>query len=228
MGRERIRDNFNYFIEMAINATFTRMVRSSFREGAFARQFRLHPPDARGYRAVMKASAMLAVAGAFSTLTGCGSTDNSLDNAVNPPTTILVSDAIAVTGDTGIYTYGDDGSKTEIRFPIATDRVDPVLYHNVQRIGESDGVVAVLDSYGSRKGGERCANGRESWVRLFSTVQQRLTDSILAESCLDRRDTGEPPVTWQGDGFTIAGKAPRKFKIVNGKARSDKERRAGA
>ena len=165
----------------------------------------------------MKATVTPALIAALSALTGCGSADSSVDNAVSPATMILVSDAI--------YTFGDGGAKTQIRFPIATDRADPVLYHDVQRLGESGGVVAVLDSYGSRNGGARCANGRESWVRLFSIVQRRLTDSIPAESCLDRRDTGEPPVTWQGDGFTIDGREPRRFRIVDGKAQSSEARR---
>lgn len=167
----------------------------------------------------------LTLVAALSALSGCSSADSSTDNAVPLSTTILVSDTIEVTGDTAIYTYGDGGAKTQIRFPIATDRADPVLYHDVQRIGETAGVVAVLDTYGSKNGGERCANGRESWVRLFSIVQERLTESIPVESCLDRRDTGEPPVTWQGGGFTINGREPRRFKIVNGRALSDEERR---
>jgi hypothetical protein len=137
-----------------------------------------------------------------------------------PSTTILISDAIEAKGNTGIYTYGDEGAKTQIRFPIATERADPVLYHDVQRLGESAGVVAVLDSYGSRNGGERCANGRESWVRLFSIAQQRMTDSTPVESCLDRREAGEPPVTWDGNGFTINGREPRRFTIVDGKVQS--------
>lgn len=173
----------------------------------------------------MNATMTLTLVAALSALSGCSSADSSTDNAVPLSTTILVSDTIEVTGDTAIYTYGDGGAKTQIRFPIATDRADPVLYHDVQRIGETAGVVAVLDTYGSKNGGERCANGRESWVRLFSIVQERLTESIPVESCLDRRDTGEPPVTWQGGGFTINGREPRRFKIVNGRALSDEERR---
>lgn len=173
----------------------------------------------------MNATMTLTLVAALSALSGCSSADSSTDNAVPLSTTILVSDTIEVTGDTAIYTYGDGGAKTQIRFPIATDRADPVLYHDVQRIGETAGVVAVLDTYGSKNGGERCANGRESWVRLFSIVQERLTDTIPVESCLDRRDTGEPPVTWQGGGFTINGREPRRFKIVNGRALSDEERR---
>ncbi len=172
----------------------------------------------------MKATASLASI-ALSVLAGCGSADSSADNAVRPSTAILVSDAVEITGDTAIYIYGDGGAKTQIRFPIATDRADPVLYHDVQRVGESAGVVAVLDTYGSKNGGERCANGRESWVRLFSIVQERMTASIPVESCLDRRESSEPPVTWQGNGFTINGREPRRFKIVNGKAQSDEERR---
>lgn len=167
----------------------------------------------------------LPLVAALSVLAGCGSADSSADSAVRPSTAILVSDAIEVTGDTAIYTYGDGGAKTQIRFPIATDRADPVLYHDVQRVGESAGVVAVLDTYGSKNGGERCANGRESWVRLFSIAQERLTGSIPVESCLDRRESGEPPVTWQGNGFTINGGEPRRFEIVDGKALSDEERR---
>jgi hypothetical protein len=178
-----------------------------------AEQFRLHCLEIRVYPAIMKATMTLA------------SIALSVDNAVSASSTILVSDAIEVTGDTAIYTYGDGGTKTQIRFPIATDRTDPVLYHDVQRVGESAGVVAVLDTYGSKNGGERCANGRESWVRLFSIVHERLTASIPVESCLDRRESSEPPVTWQGNGFTINGREPRKFKIVNGKAQSDEERR---
>ena len=173
----------------------------------------------------MKMTMTLASVAALSTLAGCGSADSSTDGAVRPSTAILVSDAIEVTGDTALYTYGDGGAKTQIRFPIATDRADPVLYHDVQRIGETAGLVAVLDTYGSKNGGERCANGRESWVRLFSIVQERLTDSIPVESCLDRRKSGEPPVTWQGNGFTINGREPRRFEIVDGKALSDEERR---
>ena len=84
--------------------------------------------------------------------------------------------------------------------------------------------IAVLDSYGSRNGGERCANGRESWVRLFSVAKRRLTDSIPVESCLDRLVATEPPVTWHGESFTIGGKPPRRFTIVEGRARQDEER----
>lgn len=175
----------------------------------------------------MKATATLAVAAIFSVLAGCGPAETAAKDAGAPSTTILVSDAIEARGDTGIYTYGDGGAKTQIRFPIATDRADPVLYHDVQRLGESAGVVAVLDSYGSRNGGERCANGRESWVRLFSIAEQRMTDATPVESCLDRRVAGEPPVTWHDDGFTINGRGPRRFTIVNGKAQGDKTRGNG-
>ncbi|RZL27697.1 MAG: hypothetical protein EOP64_06615 [Sphingomonas sp.] len=159
-----------------------------------------------------------------STLAGCGPADGVAENSGAATVTILASDAIKVTGTTGIYTYGDGGTKTEIGFPIAADRADPVIYHDVQRIGEGGDVVAVLDSYGSRNGGERCTNGRESWVRLFSLVKRRLTDSIPVESCLDRLVAAEPPVTWHGESFTIGDKQPRLFTIVEGRARQDKER----
>ncbi|MFV0922508.1 hypothetical protein ACR720_05635 [Sphingomonas parapaucimobilis] len=172
----------------------------------------------------MKPIVTLAPAIALFALSGCGAADDAGGNAVAPSTTILTSDAMEVAGDTGLYTYGDGGAKTQIRFPIATMRVDPALYHDVQRLGESGGVVAVLDSYGSRNGGARCANGRESWVRLFSIAQKRMTDAILAESCLDRLETSELPVTWQGDGFTINYQEPRRFRIVDGKAQSIGER----
>lgn len=168
---------------------------------------------------------MPALVAALCALASCSTADDAAGGGNSPVTTILVSDAIEVAGDTAIYTYGDGGAKTQIRFPIATDRADPVLYHDVQRIGESAGVVAILDTYGSRNGGERCANGRESWVRLFSIVQKRLTASVPVESCLDRREPGEPPVTWQGNGFTINGPAPRRFDIVNGKVQGDDKRR---
>jgi hypothetical protein len=174
----------------------------------------------------MQATVTLASIAILSALAGCGSADISVDNnAVSASSTVLVSDVIEVTGDTAIYTYGDGGAKTQIRYPIVTDRADPVLYHDVQRVGENGGMVAVLDTYGSKNGGERCANGRESWVRLFSIVQAQLTDSVIVESCLDRRESGEPPVTWQGNGFTINGREPRRFEIVDGKAQSDEERR---
>lgn len=172
----------------------------------------------------MKATMTLAFSAILSALAGCGSADNATEHVGSPSTTILVSDAIEATGDTGIYTYGDGGATTHIRFPIATDRADPGRYHDVRRIGETAGVVAALDSYGSRNGAARCANGRESWVRLFSIAPRRLTDSIPVENCLERRDAGKPPVPWQGDDFTINGAEPRRFTIVDGKARSDEER----
>jgi hypothetical protein len=162
---------------------------------------------------------MLALAAIFPILAGCSSADGAAENTGTPAVAILASDAIEVTGATGIYTYGDDGAKTQIRFPVVAERADPVLYHDVQRIGEVGGVVAVLDSYGSKNGGERCANGRESWVRLFSLAQRSLTDSILVESCLDQLTAGDPSVTWHGDGFTISGKKPRVFRIVEGRLR---------
>ncbi|MFN3675263.1 MAG: hypothetical protein ACK4TC_04735 [Sphingomonas pseudosanguinis] len=171
----------------------------------------------------MKATVTLAMAMATAlfTLAGCGSAEDVDTNAASAPAaTVLTSDAIEVTGDTGLYTYGDGGAKTQIRFPVTTERADPVLYHDVRRLGESDGVVVVLDSYGSRNGGERCANGRESWVRLFSIAKKRMTDAVLAESCLDRREAGEPPVTWEGNGFTVNAREPRRFVIVDGKAKS--------
>jgi len=173
----------------------------------------------------MKPIVTLACAVALIPLSACGSAVDAGGNAGAPSTMVLTSDAIEVTGDTGLYTYGDGGTKTLIRFPIATGRADPVQYHDVRRLGESDGVVAVLDSYGSRNGGARCADGRESWVRLFSIAQRRMTDAILAESCLDRRETGDPSVTWQGDGFTIEAREPLRFRIVGGKARSIEEHR---
>jgi hypothetical protein len=173
----------------------------------------------------MRVTAMLALAAIFPTLAGCDSADGVAQNAGAPTITILVSDAIEVTGGTGIYTHGDGGAKTQIRFPIAAERADPVLYHDVQRIGEGGGVVAVLDSYASKIGGERCANGRESWLRLFSVTQRRLTDSIPVESCLSRLVAGDPPVTWHGESFTINSKEPSLFRIVEGRAKRDEERR---
>ncbi len=168
---------------------------------------------------------MLALAAVFPALAGCGPADGVSENRGGSTVTILASDAIQVTGATGIYTYGDGGVQTQIRFPIVAERADPVLYHDVQRIGEGGDVVAVLDSYGSKNGGERCANGRESWVRLFSVTQRRLTDSIPVESCVDRLVAGEPPVTWHGESFTINSKEPGFFRIVEGRAQRDEERR---
>ncbi|OWK32512.1 hypothetical protein SPMU_08450 [Sphingomonas mucosissima] len=159
---------------------------------------------------------MLAVAAALPIVAGCGSSDGAAENGAAPAVTILMSDAIAVDGATGVYTHADGGTKTQIRFPIAADRVDPNLYHDVQRIGEGGGVVAVLDTYGSEGGGERCANGRESWLRLFSVTKRDLIDSIPVSSCLDQVAAGEPSVTWSDDSFTITGKEPHHFKIVSG------------
>lgn len=188
-------------------------------------QFVFHCMAAGVYPAAMKATVTLTLAATLSALASCGTADDAAKNDAASSTTVLLSDAIEANGDTGIYTHGDGGVKTQIHFTIPTDRADPALYHDVQRLGESGGIVAVLDSYGSRNGGERCANGRESWVRLFSIGQRRMTDAILAESCLDRRETGEPPVTWQGDGFTINDKEPRRFRIVDGKAQNIEVRR---
>lgn len=168
---------------------------------------------------------MLTLMAIFSVLSGCGSAKGVAENRGAPTVKILASDAIDVTGATGIYIYGDGGAETRIRFPIAAERADPVLYHDVQRIGEGGGVVAVLDSYGSKSAGERCANGRESWVRLFSVAQRRLVASIAVESCLDRLVPGDPLVTWHGESFTIGGKEPRLFRIVNGRIEWGEARR---
>lgn len=169
----------------------------------------------------MKATVTLAMATALFALAGCGSAEDADTKAASAPAaTVLTSDAIEAIGDTGLYTYGDGGAKTQIRFPVIAERADPVLYHDVRRLGESDGVVVVLDTYGSRNGGERCANGRESWVRLFSIAKKRMRDAVLAESCLDRLETGEPPVTWEGNGFTLNASETRRFVIVNGRAKS--------
>ena len=192
--------------------------------GRLIRQFALPYGGNAVYLLIMRATKKLVLAAICSTLVGCGPADGVAENSGTATVTILASDVIKVTGTTGIYTYGDGGTKTEIRFPIAVDRADPVLYHDVQRIGEGGDVVAVLDSYGSRNGGERCANGRESWVRLFSVAKRRLTDSIPVESCLDRLVAAEAPVTWHGESFTIGGKQPRLFTIVEGRAKQDEER----
>ncbi len=171
----------------------------------------------------MKATAMLAFAALLPVLGACGSADNSAQNSAALEVAVLSSDAIEVNGATATYTHGDGGAKTQIHFPVP-ERADPIFYHDVQRTGEGGGVVAVLDSYGSRNGGERCADGRETWLRLFSLTRRRLTDSVLVESCLDQREAGDPPVTWQGESFTINGKEPRSFKIVEGKAQSEERR----
>ncbi|MEG3086763.1 hypothetical protein [Sphingomonas sp. PB4P5] len=168
---------------------------------------------------------MLALAAIFPAVAGCDSADDVAQNPGAGTVTILASDAIEATGAIAIYTHGDGGAKTQIRFPIAAERVDPDLYHDVQRIGEGGGVVAVLDSYGSKNGGKRCSNGRESWIRLFSVAQRRLTDSVPVESCLDRLAAGEPPVTWQGESFMVSGTEPRLFRIVEGRAKRDEGHR---
>lgn len=137
----------------------------------------------------MKATMALALIAALSVLAGCGSADSSADSVVRPSTAILVSDGIEVTGDTATYTYGDGGAKTQIRFPIAANRADPVLYRDVQRVGESAHVVAVLDiAELERKRQALVKRGQNTAFQFAENVIDLIQDAAIAEGKRQIRD----------------------------------------
>lgn len=151
-------------------------------------------------------------------LYGCGDVSVAEERNTAPVVEILQLDAISVEGTHATYTNNDGGRTVRIGFDVPGERVDPTYYHAAERIGALGDVIAVLDTYGSgAAGGERCAeNGREAWVRTFSTARRRQLGAELVQSCIERVEAGDPPVRWSGDGFRTTGPSPRTFQIGPG------------
>jgi hypothetical protein len=125
-------------------------------------------------------------------------------------------DMLDVADGRGVYVADRDGRKTRISFALPLDEVDPFRLHDSERLGETDeGVVVMLDRYASRAAPDGgCADGRETWVRVFSLPAARELLAVPAASCRRKIKGGDPDATWLAGGvFRIETPTPRTYAI---------------
>jgi len=74
----------------------------------------------------------------------------------------------------------------------------------------------VVDRYASRAAADgRCADGRESFLRVFALPTRRELLARPVESCLDGMTAADPAARWLGDGrFRVEGASPATFAIM--------------
>ncbi len=173
--------------------------------------------------------AMLA---ALSLMTGCGQakTDSpaagGTDAAVRHDgatalldgTAAQFSDRIDVAKGRGIYTANRGGALTRIEFPLDDKRIDPARGHMFAPVGESaDGIVVLVDEYATPADGPRCADGTETFVRVFSMSDARELLAVPAGSCLDGVPRPMREATWlPPDRFRVETKPARTYVLLGG------------
>ena len=170
---------------------------------------------ARWHAIVMGSVMATAVAGCDGRAGSRESVSGIAPSVSSPLASAIHLDEIGMAGGRGIFIARRDTGETRIAFDINRDRVAPERRHDMERVGETgDGVVVVIDRYATRAADPRCADGRESFVRVFSLPLRRQLMQEPLESCRDHLVVEEPAVTWlEGTGFRIEGKAPRTYGI---------------
>lgn len=160
---------------------------------------------------------LLTILAVLATLWGCQegrAAGNQSPTVQTSTVTDVTMDGIAIAGSTGVYIARRGGAETRIEFAVPADRINTAFYHLAEKLGETGEVVAMLDTYGSGASeGDRCATGRESWLRVFSLTEKRQLGAMLVASCLDRVEAGDWPVVWTGNGFRTTGPTSRAFDV---------------
>lgn len=124
-------------------------------------------------------------------------------------------DEITIVDGRGRYVAKRDRDVTEITFALPVTRLAPTIFHTGERLGEtSDGAVVMIDEYASRPDGNRCTDGTEAFVRIFSLPARRELLSIPVESCLESIAGSDPRAQWLGNGrFRVNGPKERTYQI---------------
>lgn len=144
-------------------------------------------------------------------------------DAAEPAPVVTMMDMDIFGMEAGQAFYMAKREERDIRIPFVLDlkRVAPELYRDSDRIVETpDGSVVMLDVYGSRASptDERCANGRETFVRVFSLEQRKELFSRLVASCLSRIEAARPVATSPSpDTFRIEGAQPTTYRVALGR-----------
>jgi|GEM_PF-5070620 len=175
------------------------------------------------HRAMVAALFLLTGCGQATTdIPAAGGTDAAvrLDGAAALPdgTAAQFSDRIDVAKGRGIYTANRGGALTRIEFPLDEKRIDPARGHMFAPVGESaDGIVVLVDEYGTRTNDGHCANGTETFVRVFSLSDARELLAVPAGSCLDGVPRPTREATWlPPDRFRVETKPARTYVLSGG------------
>ena len=112
-------------------------------------------------------------------------------------------DGIVLSGDQWRYRAVRQNNIVEIDLDLPMDRVAPDRFVTLEKLAETDdGVVVILDSYASRSD-SACADGRETFVRVFSLSNRRSLLERQVASCIDGTHPPEPYATVDGEELVI-------------------------